>query len=399
MVTTETTGTSLTALVVASGGNDDGDGAHASSAGVATTTLNDTLVAKLGEISERHKMALLSFHSGASMPALVIAQALDVASLTRFCRMTSKATKESLGSLFGDRRASSNRRRVPWSVAAAQRQLGVLPLERRQLSYLKPVLDNAAVDAREALAFSRASTRALQTVDASDGDALFLAFARRDVCARRCIDALKLLGIVGGEGAGAAGGEDEKSGPTMSGSKSKATLKSKSSSSRRAQPQFNGIVSNWDGVVASVSSFDKKRIGKTVLSGLRPMVRQLRVDVERRLKSISHDMERSKQAAAAEGDAAGGGGGGGGDAEDAHASATKKKKKSADKELTDKDRERDEKFRAMRVAKTMGAWLGSLVGWHDKYYGKLESIERLSVEKNMIEAKLSESGVWEGRNL
>ena len=57
------------------------------------------------------------------------------------------------------------------------------------------------------------------------------------------------------------------------------------------------------------------------------------------------------------------------------------------------ERERDEKFRAMRVAKIMGAWLGSLIGWHDNYYGKLGSIEMLSEEKNIIEAKLHEAGV------
>ena len=125
------------------------------------------------DISARHKGALISFRSKSSMPAIAIAEALDVLSLTRLCKMVSKALSESLVQIFGDRNRNRKKQALPWSIAAAQRHVGVLPLERRQLTYLQKVVDDAAVDAREALAFSRASTRALQNVDASDGDTLF----------------------------------------------------------------------------------------------------------------------------------------------------------------------------------------------------------------------------------
>ena len=119
-----------------------------------------------------------------------------------------------------------------------------------------------------------------------------------------------------------------------------------------------------------MASFDKKRIGKAVVTGLRQLTRQLRVDVERRLKSFNHDGESINSEGASNGGE--------------HPEGTG---------IQGKGRDEDENFRAMRVAKIMGAWLSSIVGWHDKYFSKLEVIEQLSAAKASIESKLLESGI------
>lgn len=367
MNTIETAGTTLTTLVMHSDKESKTD--------IAIYTISSNENIRL-DISARHKAALIRFRSQSAMPAILIAEALDIISLTRLCKMVSKAVSESLGLFYGNRYEQKKREiSLPWSIEAAQRQIGILPLERRQIKRLQNVINDAAVDAREALAFSRASTRALQNVDASDGDALFLAFARRDVCARRCIDALKLLGIVGGHQKTEK--DEDASMQRQSTTKSKHANKVNKSKSKLKDLQysdksFNGIVSDWDSVVASVTSFNKKQVGKAVLTGLRQLVRQLRVDVERRLKNISLERQiEGKDIDKATNDGEG-------------------KNQSETQGKCVKD---DENFRAMRVAKIMGAWLSSLLGWHDNYYGKLESIERLSAVKTSLENKLLEAGL------
>jgi hypothetical protein len=206
-----------------------------------------------------------------------------------------------------------------------------MTVQQRQLEWIRPVLAEKADSAREALAFTRASLRTLQNLNPSDGDALFLAHASRDVAARRVVDALLLLSITFGAPAPTAGKISKK--------------KSLSSSSAAAGGGSGGggggnVPMGWETLVSSLSEFDKTTVGPVILQALKPMVRQLRLDIARRTENIQDDMEMKP---------------------------------------------------SLRAAKTVGAWLGSIVRWKEDYESSLVTLDLLSAKKSGLERMIQEA--------
>jgi hypothetical protein len=212
-----------------------------------------------------------------------------------------------------------------------QTKTPLMAIEQRKIQWIKPVLAEKADSAREALAFYRASLRTLQSLNPSDGDALFLAHISRDVAARRVVDALKLLSIdFGSSGSGSSNGGSNKGGPNH-------LKKKKHRNSGNGQPKpekTTPLKMGWDTVLASLSDFDKTTVGPVVLKALKPLVRQLRLDIARRTENVNSDADIKP---------------------------------------------------SLRAAKVIGAWLGSIVRWKDDYEGSLVQIEVLSKQKSLLE--------------
>ena len=80
----------------------------------------------------------------------------------------------------------------------------------------------------------------------------------------------------------------------------------------------------------------KTSVGPVVLKALKPLVRQLRLDIARRTENASNDADIKP---------------------------------------------------SLRAAKVIGAWLGSIVKWKEDYEGSLEKIEVLSLKKSQLEER------------
>ena len=210
-----------------------------------------------------------------------------------------------------------------------QTKTPLMAIEQRKIQWIKPVLAEKADSAREALAFYRASLRTLQSLNPSDGDALFLAHISRDVAARRVVDALKLLSIDFGSNSGGSNGSSNKGGPTHLKKK-----KHRSNGNGQPKPEKNPLKMGWETVLDSLSDFDKTTVGPVVLKALKPLVRQLRLDIARRTENVNSDADIKP---------------------------------------------------SLRAAKVIGAWLGSIVRWKDDYEGSLVQIEVLSKQKSLLE--------------
>ena len=95
----------------------------------------------------------------------------------------------------------------------------------------------------------------------------------------------------------------------------------------------------WETLVSSLSEFDKTTVGPVILQALKPMVRQLRLDIARRTENIQDDMEIKP---------------------------------------------------SLRAAKTVGAWLGSIVRWKEDYESSLVTLDLLSAKKSGLERMIQE---------
>jgi hypothetical protein len=212
-----------------------------------------------------------------------------------------------------------------------QSHLPLMTIEIRKMNWIKPILAERADSAREALAFYRASLRTLQSLNPSDGDALFLAHASRDVAARRVVDALQLLSIHFGSMTSAT---TTTSSSSSSISRKKDNMRHNSKKRKNNGHSGKQIKMGWDTVLSSLSEFDKTTVGPAVLKALKPLVTNLRLDIARRTENIDSDADMKP---------------------------------------------------SLRAAKVIGAWLGSIVRWKEDYEGSLNRIEMLSLKKQALE--------------
>ena len=95
----------------------------------------------------------------------------------------------------------------------------------------------------------------------------------------------------------------------------------------------------WEMLVASISEFDKTKVGPVILQALKPMVRQLRLDIARRTENVKDETEIKP---------------------------------------------------SLRAAKTIGAWLGSLIRWKEDYETSLTTLDHLSAKKTGLERTIND---------
>ena len=297
----------------------------------STLSLPSAVSGMTFEPTPSSSMPFFTFVSKSKSPIVVISYMFDVPNLLRFQYMVSKKLSKMISKTL-------------------KAQLPFMTIENRIVQWIKPILAEKADSAREALAFTRASLRSLQSLDPSDGDALFLAHASRDVAARRVVDALQLLSIRFGSEVDAASTTTAmamKTNINKNQNKKNQNNKITSHQQRRQRQQGTSVATvsstpmkmGWDTVVASLSEFDKTTIGPVIFKSLKPMVKQLRLDIARRTENAVDDSDISP---------------------------------------------------SLRAAKIIGTWLGSIIRWKDDYEGSLTIIELLSIKKSTLEQRMQE---------
>ena len=257
------------------------------------------------EPSPSASMPFFTFESTSRSPVVVLSEMINIPHLVKLQYLISKRMSKIIQKILTT-------------------QLPMMTIQARQLKYIKPILAEKADSAREALAFTRVTLRTLQALNPSDGDALFLAHASRDVAARRVVDALQLLSI-------SFGNANAVTVPIQT--TSHKNRKSEKKSVTTVVPMKMG----WDNVLTSLSEFDKTSVGPIVLKALKPLVRQLRLDIARRTENAQDDADIKP---------------------------------------------------SLRAAKVIGNWLGSIVKWKEDYEGSLNIIEVLSEKKSGLERKI-----------